>query len=89
MEKCKVEGCKREYRAKGYCNIHYKKWRHGELPHSRYKTCNSEGCRKRVTAHGLCGEHAKVKASAAAVATTAPAATSNLPPPAADASPAS
>ena len=23
---CKIEKCKRPYRAKGYCNVHYKKW---------------------------------------------------------------
>jgi hypothetical protein len=32
---CSVAGCKRGYRAKGYCFFHYKKWRHGELPHAR------------------------------------------------------
>src|SRR5262249_31048005 len=30
---CSVEGCKRAYRAKGWCYFHYKKWRQGELPH--------------------------------------------------------
>lgn len=34
-EKCRIDRCKRPYRAKGYCNVHYKAWRHGELPHSR------------------------------------------------------
>ena len=30
-QKCTVEGCKRPYRAKGYCVTHYKLWRRGEL----------------------------------------------------------
>ncbi len=34
---CSVKGCKRPYRAKGYCNVHYKKWRKGQLPKTRIK----------------------------------------------------
>jgi hypothetical protein len=57
-KKCQVEGCKRPYRAKEYCNVHYRLWRHGELPHSRYKTCTKEGClKKRALPGSLCEEH--------------------------------
>jgi len=34
---CKIKGCKRTYRAKGYCTAHYKKWRNGEYGRARYK----------------------------------------------------
>lgn len=34
-KRCKIEGCKRPYRAKGYCNVHYKQWRRGSLPKQR------------------------------------------------------
>ena len=61
-KKCKTEGCKRPYRAKDYCNVHYKKWRHGELPHRRYKTCHHESCKKPMTKWGLCEEHYKARA---------------------------
>ena len=56
---CKVGGCKREYRAKGYCNVHYKKWRQGEFGLGRYKTCQDHECRKPMTMnrHGYCEEH--------------------------------
>jgi hypothetical protein len=56
---CTVAGCKRAYRAKGYCFFHYKKWRRGELEGrlARYQTCSKEGCRKKVAAHGMCEEH--------------------------------
>lgn len=54
---CQVEGCKRAYRAKGYCFFHYGKWQAGELPHPRYKTCSKEECKKKVAQHGLCEEH--------------------------------
>ena len=46
---CSVAGCKRPYRAKSYCFFHYKKWRQGELPHSRYRTCSKAECRPRCS----------------------------------------
>ncbi len=59
MEKtCRIDGCKREYRAKGYCNVHYKKWRRGELEISpRYKICGEEGCNKPMHRKGKCEQH--------------------------------
>ncbi len=45
---CKVEGCKRPYRAKGYCNVHYRQWRKGLLPKSRIK----KGAKKAEQAEG-------------------------------------
>jgi len=38
-----VEGCKRPYRAKGYCNVHYKQWRLGKLPKPRHKQPKKKG----------------------------------------------
>ena len=55
--KCSVSGCKRAYRAKGYCVVHYQKWRRGELGHARYNICSKEGCRKAATKGGMCAEH--------------------------------
>ena len=55
---CKIEGCKRTYRAKGYCNVHYKKWRRGELEAKpRYKTCCEENCNKPLHKKGYCEAH--------------------------------
>ncbi len=54
---CAIANCARPYRAKGYCFFHYKKWRHGELPHPRYRTCSKPECRAKATRHGLCGKH--------------------------------
>ncbi len=76
---CGVEGCKRGYRAKGYCFFHYKKWRAGELTHNRYKTCSNADCLKKATQHGLCETHhtawrASLKGAATAAAAPAPAA---------------
>jgi hypothetical protein len=71
MEKtCKIEGCKKTYKAKGYCAVHYKKWRHAELPKPRYKICHMENCRKPMLKGGKCKEHyeamvtEKIKATA-------------------------
>jgi hypothetical protein len=66
-QKCSKEGCKRPYRAKGYCVTHYKQWRRGELEghKARYNTCSKEGCRKPATRAGLCEEHAKPAEAAA------------------------
>jgi hypothetical protein len=69
---CREEGCKRPYRAKGYCTKHYRMWRQGELgKKQRYKICSKEGCRKPMVRWGLCDEHYK-----AAQAGEAPAAAS-------------
>lgn len=34
-KRCSIEGCRRPYKAKGYCIVHYQKWRKGELPKPR------------------------------------------------------
>lgn len=56
---CKIKSCKREYRAKGYCRMHYKKWRRGEYGMARYKTCKDFECRKPMAQnrHGYCEDH--------------------------------
>lgn len=55
---CSEKGCKRPYRAKGYCNVHYKKWRRGEMPvKARYNTCGEENCKKPTFKAGLCEAH--------------------------------
>lgn len=55
---CSIEGCKRPYRAKGYCNVHYTKWRRGEMEKiGRYRTCANEECRKPTFRKGYCKEH--------------------------------
>jgi hypothetical protein len=65
---CRVEGCKRPFRAKGYCVTHYKEWRRGKLPKPRYRRCKKEGCNKPMVRRGFCEEHAGARAAAAAPA---------------------
>ena len=56
---CKIQSCKRAYRAKGYCGFHYKEWRHGKFGVARYKPCKDNGCFKPMglSRHGYCEEH--------------------------------
>lgn len=71
--KCRSAKCKRAIRAKGYCRIHYKKWRRGELPKPRYTRCHKEGCKKPMGLRGLCDAHRTGGEAAAPVAAAAPA----------------
>lgn len=57
-KKCCVANCKRPYRAKGYCNVHFNKWRRGELDAKpRYRTCGEENCKKQTFKAGYCEQH--------------------------------
>jgi len=75
---CKAKDCTRAAVGKGYCRMHFRLWKAGEMPKPRYKTCTFEKCRKRR--HGtssLCEEHFKAKhgkpAEGAAASAAAPA----------------
>jgi hypothetical protein len=80
---CKAKDCGREAIAKHYCRKHYRLWKAGEMPKSRYKTCTFEKCRKRRFRASLCEEHYKAKtgkgAAAPAAAPAAEAATAQAP----------
>ena len=56
---CKIQNCKRSYKAKGYCKPHYRAWRQGEYGVARYKQCVDINCSKPMTLnhHGFCEEH--------------------------------
>ena len=71
-KKCKVEGCKRPFRAKGYCVTHYKKWKRGEMPHGRFRRCFTPECKSREFMRGLCKEHFDARFGGKKGAATAP-----------------
>lgn len=82
--KCQVAGCKDKYRAKGYCNRHYRMWRRGLFGKSFYRSCAKKGdkkCTKPEFAEGLCKEHFEevVKQRAAKRGESAPAAAAAAP----------
>ncbi len=58
-EECRIEGCKRPVRAKGYCRVHYNKWRRGEYGKARYKICRVEECTRPRFQKAFCEEHFK------------------------------
>lgn len=69
---CQVKGCKGEYRAKGYCDAHYRMWKNGEFGKARYQKCSKEGCTKAMSQEGLCQTHwAELRGKAAEAAAPA------------------
>ena len=63
---CKAEKCEKDVRAKGYCDLHYRKWRKGLLAKPRHRTCVEEGCRKARVRQSLCLDHFSKRHSKAA-----------------------
>jgi hypothetical protein len=54
--------------------MHYRLWRHGEMPKARYKICTFEKCRKKRVRGSLCEEHWTAKHGKAGATPGAPAA---------------
>lgn len=58
VRKCEVEGCGRSHLARGYCGLHYKRWRATGSTDSRFtESCSVAGCERQHRAEGLCGLH--------------------------------
>jgi HNH endonuclease len=61
MKKCKEDTCQKPSRKRGWCNMHYGRWRnHGTvddpLPRPE-RECSVDGCGKSVHGRGWCGTH--------------------------------
>lgn len=68
---CTVPGCDRRYEARGYCTLHYERWRRsneaqgGTPPLARqpqgrqriYQGCSIPGCDEKHAARGFCSRH--------------------------------
>ena len=63
MTVCSVEGCDKNIRARGYCNMHYKRVRKDGIPGPAgrlsevSKECSVEDCSREVLARDLCNMH--------------------------------
>ena len=64
MKTCSVDGCDREFIARGLCTAHYARLRiHGTTEMSAYsvyvaqKVCKVDGCSAKKTANGFCQKH--------------------------------
>ncbi len=59
IKKCSIANCKKPHRAKGFCAVHFKKWRAGEVEGQkpRYKICKEENCKKPMFKKGMCEQH--------------------------------
>lgn len=61
MRSCSVEKCERKYNCKGYCHLHYTRWKkHGDpLVNLKPKNhlCSISGCNKTHEAKGYCPMH--------------------------------
>lgn len=64
---CSVAGCLEAHVAKGFCSLHYRRWKNtgstapsgimfGKRP---ARPCSVEGCDRHLSSHGLCSVHWK------------------------------
>jgi hypothetical protein len=57
---CSVEGCGKPVKARGWCAMHWNRWkRHGDpsLGARTVHACSVDGCEVRSRARGLCRKH--------------------------------
>lgn len=55
---CTVQGCERNAVARGWCNLHYLRWKkYGDPLFERPASCSAESCDRPVKALGLCNAH--------------------------------
>lgn len=58
---CSVDGCGKPFLARGWCAMHWSRWRrYGDLDRGRLSgpsVCIVEGCGRRPKARGLCSSH--------------------------------
>ena len=64
MKLCTIDGCDRPAKARGWCGMHWKRWRrHGEtgeaapLRHKQDGVCSAPDCRLPAHAFSLCHTH--------------------------------
>ena len=64
--RCSVDGCDRKTHAKEFCELHYRRSRHGKgmnvpIGYRSLRTCGIEGCDRKHCGKGLCRAHLQRK----------------------------
>jgi len=66
MPKCKVDGCEKKVKTRGWCGMHYQRWLHNGDPliirtqpkgSRKNAVCSIDGCESPVHANCLCNKH--------------------------------
>ena len=64
LKMCSVNGCERAARCKGFCGMHYRRWKDGGDPGTNqpktkklYIVCSINGCNRQVQKQRLCSMH--------------------------------
>lgn len=78
MITCIIEGCEKEVKSKGWCNVHYMRWyRLGDpllskdnLPEKKFKKCLSKFCTRKPNRRGYCEIHTLEEANPKKMART-------------------
>lgn len=54
---CSIEDCDRSAKARGWCMLHYKRWRSTGTTDRDLPTCSLDGCDRPQRKHGRCEDH--------------------------------
>lgn len=55
---CKIEGCNKKHKARGYCSMHLSRVdRHGDPFYERPAKCKVPGCNSKYKSNGYCKKH--------------------------------
>ena len=55
---CSVEGCEKPSKTRGWCGMHYKRWKkHGDPLQEPWRGCSVDGCDERHQSHRYCRSH--------------------------------
>lgn len=59
MKYCKVDGCQKKHNSKGYCSMHYYRFKKHGSPDKTItrKECSVQDCDEPANAKGLCNKH--------------------------------
>ena len=61
MRTCEHPGCEREHKGKGFCSMHYGRWKRGSPPMDASergsRKCSVEGCERKYYGNGFCSSH--------------------------------